>query len=92
MLAEDLAQEQREVAVADGPAADEVHGLVVAKTAVAGRRVEFAVVAVQHFEADGVQRPHHAARGLVIAAHGFQATAIGQAGEFLPHVRLDARQ
>jgi hypothetical protein len=80
------------VAVADGAAGDEIHRLVVAETPVAGRCVELAAVAVEHLEADGVQRPHHAAGGLVIAAHGFQATAIGQAGEFLARVRLDARQ
>src|ERR1017187_8552112 len=67
-LADGLAQEQREVAVADGPAADEVHGLAVAKTPVAGRSVEFFVVAVEHFEADGVQQAHHTARGLMRSA------------------------
>ena len=80
------------MAVADGPAADEVDRFVIAKSPVAGRRVKFVAVAVQHFEADRIQRPHLAARGLVIAVHGFQATAVGQAGEFLPHVRLDPRQ
>ena len=80
------------MAVADGPAADEVDRFVVAESPVAGRRVEFVVVAVQHFEADRVQRPHLAARGVVVAMHGFQATAVGQAREFRPHVRLDSRQ
>src|ERR1017187_7467539 len=67
VLADDIAQVQREVAVADGPAAGEVNRMVVAKTPVAGRRVELVALAVQHFEANGIERPHLAAGGLVIA-------------------------
>ena len=67
------------MAVADGSAAGEGTGVFFAETAFAGRHVELVVVAVEHFEADDVQRPHLAAGGLVIAADGFQTTAIGQA-------------
>ena len=34
------------------------------------------------------QRPHLAARGLVLAMHRFQATAVGQAGELRSGLRI----
>ena len=80
------------MAIADRAAADEGAGVAVVETAIAGRSVILLVVAVEDFETDGVQRPHLAAGGLVLAVDGFEAAAIGQAGKRLAHVRLDARQ
>ena len=46
----------------------------------------------KHLQPDRVERTHPASRRPILTADGFEANTVREAGEFLPEVRLHARQ